>query len=301
MESAQGEQPMRPLPAIPWFGVRKMARALLTELQEVRAQRDEARKELEALGLLSLAQLEARRVELEREVGEQSKRLAREKSEATAAMDSARRLAEEARKSIVETEELALLQEAGVYRYRHPLTDVVSYEKVLAEIQTQIETMIKDGGAVLAASNWEVNGSATKGRAMVREYAKLMLRAFNAEADTLVRWLKPYKLDGALNRLDKVSKTIERLGKTMNIRISPEYYHLRARELALTSDFLQKQAEQKEFERVERERLREERKAQQEIERERARLAKERQHYVNALQALTQKGDVAAAARVREQ
>ena len=301
MESAQGEQPMRPLPAIPWFGVRKMARALLTELQEVRAQRDEARKELEALGLLSLAQLEARRVELEREVGEQSKRLAREKSEATAAMDSARRLAEEARKSIVETEELALLQEAGVYRYRHPLTDVVSYEKVLAEIQTQIETMIKDGDAVLAASNWEVNGSATKGRAMVREYAKLMLRAFNAEADTLVRWLKPYKLDGALNRLDKVSKTIERLGKTMNIRISPECYHLRARELALTSDFLQKQAEQKEFERVERERLREERKAQQEIERERARLAKERQHYVNALQALTQKGDVPAAARVREQ
>ena len=74
MESAQGEQPMRPLPAIPWFGVRKMARALLTELQEVRAQRDEARKELEALGLLSLAQLEARRVELEREVGEQCAR-----------------------------------------------------------------------------------------------------------------------------------------------------------------------------------------------------------------------------------
>jgi hypothetical protein len=62
----------------------------------------------------------------------------------------------------------------------------------------------------------------------------------------------------------------------MNIRISPDYHHLRARELALTSDFLQKQAEEKEAERVERERLREERKAQKEIERERARLVKER-------------------------
>jgi hypothetical protein len=301
MQSAKGDQPMNPLPAIPWFGARKMARALLTELQEVCAQRDEARKELAALGVLSIVQLEARRAELEREVAEQSEQLSREKSEAAAALNSARRLADEARKSIVETEDLALLQEAGVYRYRHPLTDAVAYEKVLAEIQTQIEAMIKDGGAVLAASNWEINGSAKKGRAMVREYSKLMLRAFNAEADTLVRWLKPYKLDGALNRLERVSQTIERLGKTMNIRISPEYYHLRARELALTSDFLQKQAEQKEAERVERERLREERKAQQEIERERARLAKERQHHVNALNALIQKGDEAAAARVREQ
>src|SRR5262245_48825531 len=161
--------------------------------------------------------------------------------------------------------------------------------------------MIRDGGAVLAATDWTVNGSATKGKAMVREYSKLMLRAFNAEADTLVRWLKPYKLDGALDRLERVSQTIERLGKTMNIRISPDYYHLRARELALTSDFLQKQAEEKEAERMERERLREERKAQKEIECERARLEKERQHHVNALEALTQKGDEAAAARVREQ
>src|SRR5262245_29281775 len=72
---------------------------------------------------------------------------------------------------------------------------------------------------------------------MVREHSKLMLRAFNAEADTLVRWLKPYKIDGALNRLKKVSDTIERLGKTMDIRISPQYYQLRVRELELTSDF----------------------------------------------------------------
>jgi hypothetical protein len=64
---------------------------------------------------------------------------------------------------------------------------------------------------------------------------------------------------------------------------------------------LQKQAEEKEAERVERERLREERKVQQEIERERARLEKERQHFANALEALVAKGDDAGAARIREQ
>jgi hypothetical protein len=294
--------PTRPSRPLPWFGVRKFARGLIAELEEVSAQRDEARKQLETLGALSILQLEERRKELERAIAEQEAKIARKESEAAAALDSATKLLEEARKSIVETEDLALLQEAGVYRYRHPLTDAVAYEKELANIQNQIEAMVKkDGGAVLAITNWTVNGSVKEGRAMVRETSKLMLRAFNAEADTLIRWLKPYKLEGALERLKKVSETIERLGKTMQIRISAPYCELRARELELTADFLQKKAEQKEAERVERERLREERKAQQELADERARLAKERQLHVNALQALVSKGDEAAAARVREQ
>jgi chromosome segregation ATPase len=101
--------------------------------------------------------------------------------------------------------------------------------------------------------------------------------------------------------LRKVAEVIERLGKTMQIRIAPAYHQLRVRELELTSDYLQKEAEVKEAERQERERLREERKVQQEIERERARLEKERQHYANALNVLVAKGDQAGAARMREQ
>jgi hypothetical protein len=208
----------------------------------------------------------------------------------------------DARRAIVATDDLALLQEVGVYQYRHPLTDAVAYGQQLAAIQDNIKAMIKkDGGAVLATTHWTVNGSTADGRAMVRDFSKLMLRAFNAEADNLVRGLKPYKLDGALDRLKKIAETIERLGKSMQIRISTPYYQLRVRELELTSDFLQKQAEEKEAERLERERLREERKVQAEIEQERARLEKERQHHANALEALVAKGDEAGAERIRNQ
>ena len=104
-----------------------------------------------------------------------------------------------------------------------------------------------------------------------------MLRAFNAEADSLVRGLKPYKLESAVERLRKVEETIKRLGERMQIRLSPSYFQLRIDELELTADFLQKQAEEKEVERQERERMREERKAQREIERERAKLEKDKQ------------------------
>ncbi len=287
---------------IPLFGARKMARALLAEVEALQVQRDQAKEQLARLGALSVLQLEARRAELEREIADQEARLQRERTDAAEAVRAASAQLDEIRKSIVATEDLALLQEAGIYRYRHPLTDAVAYQKELASIEDQIKAMArKDGGAVLATTGWTVNESVAQGRTMVRGFSKLMLRAFNAEADNLVRGLKPYKIAAAIDRLTKVVEIIERLGKTMQIRISPPYLKLRVRELELTSDFLQKEAEEKEAERVERERLREERKVQLEIERERARLEKERQHYTNALEALVAKGDDAGAARLREQ
>lgn len=290
------------LPSVPWFGARKVARALMSEVQELRTKHDEMREQIDRLGALTVVQLESRRADLEREVAEQALRLERERSEAAAAVQALKVRLDETRRAIVATEDLALLQEAGIYHYRHPLTDAVAYEKALEKIEDEIKAMTrKDGGAVLATTNWTVNGSATEGRVMVRDFSKLMLRAFNAEADNLVRGLKPHKLDPAIERLKKVAETIERLGKTMQIRISTPYFQLRVRELSLTADFLQKQAEEKESERLARERLREERKVQQEIERERARLEKERQHYANALAALVAKGDEAGAARLQDQ
>lgn len=287
---------------IPLFGARKMARALLGEIDDLQTECTQLREKLTRLGALAVIELEGKKADLEREIANQAAQLQRERTEAAEAVRAASDQLLQVRQTIVETEDLALLQEAGIYKYRHPLTDTVAYQKELSKIDELTKAMNrKDGGAVLATTSWTVNGSATQGRTMVRDFSKLMLRAFNAEADNLVRGLKPYKLDAAIERLRKVAEVIERLGKTMNIRIAPEYIKVRVTELELTADFLQKEAEEKAAERVERERLREERKIQMEIERERARLEKERQHYTNALEALVAKGDNAGAARLREQ
>jgi hypothetical protein len=159
----------------------------------------------------------------------------------------------------------------------------------------------KDGGAIHATTNWQVNGSAAQGRRMVSDFSKLMLRAYNAEADNLSRGMKPYKLAPAIDRLEKVAVTIERLGKTMAIRVSPEYHRLRIKELELAADYQEMLAHEKDQEREKREQLREERRLEQEIRRERERLQKEQQHYTNALAALEAEGDLEGAARMREQ
>lgn len=187
---------------------------------------------------------------------------------------------------VVETSEQAILQEIGIYEYRHPVDSSAIYKDRLKSIQQQYKQLAKDGGAVQGATSWTVNGSPKEGARMVKDLSKLMLRAYNNEADNAVRAMKPYALDASKARLDKAAIAIVKLGKTMSIAITNEYHRLRMLELELTADHLAKVAEEKEAEREERERLREEAKAQKEFEREKEKLEKERAHYAQAVDKL---------------
>src|SRR6478735_3703723 len=295
--------------SVPVFGARKKAKELAAQVNELREQ-------LDRLGGLTVLELESKRDALQVEITHQREQLETEKSEATRAVEeqaaeasaalSAQLAAATEEKAALEenvvTEEVALLQEAGVYEYNHPLEDSVEYQDALKGIREQIKAMTKrDGGAVKGSTQWRVNGSLPQGRKMVRDFSKLLLRAYNAEADNLVRGLKPYKLDSAVDRLNKVVNTIQNLGKTMSIQVTPDYHRLRIRELELAADYQEMLAREKDKEREERERLREQRKVEQEIAREKERLEKERQHYANAIQALLDKGDTEGAERMRAQ
>lgn len=295
---------------------------LTNELAEARAGLVEARTELTRLGAMEVADLQRESAKLTQQIAdlqadqqraeqEHAARLARQAADAQAALTSQEEAlrgqiaAEQAeltalQTSAVATKEIVLLQEAGVYEYRHPLDDAVAYQAELAKLRDAIRAMtLRDGGAVQGATNWTVNGSLPQGRKMVRDFSKLMLRAYNAEADNLVRGLKPYKLTSSVDRLAKVAVTIVKLGSTMNIRISDAYHLLRVKELELTADYIERVARDKEREREEKARLREEQQAQMELQRERARLEKERQHHANVLAALHAKGDLEAAARIQ--
>jgi len=219
--------------------------------------------------------------------------------QAHAELDRVNAEADGARKEIVEIREIALLQEAGIYAYRHPLADAVAYQSALEEVKKLTRKWTSSGQAVTATTAWSVNGSEKAGMAMVRDFSKLMLRAYNSEADNAVRSLKPFALASAKDRLDKVRETIARLGKTMSIQVASGYHDVRIYELELTADYLVRKEAEKEALRAERELQREEEKAQKEIQAERTRLAKEQAHYRNALEKLTANGDTAGAAEMQ--
>lgn len=203
-----------------------------------------------------------------------------------------------ARAQLVRTSEEAELQELGIYEYHHPLADAVAYKAKLANLTDRIKVSARGGSAILANTGWTVNGSVAEGRKMINEYSKLMLRAYNAEADSCVGRVQPHRLSSTIDRLEKTAATIARLGKTMGIRIGPAYHQLRVQEITLTADYRAKLEEEKERVREERERQREERAAQAEFEREKARLEKEQSHYMAALAKLKAKNDAGGIAEL---
>jgi Domain of unknown function (DUF4041)/Meiotically up-regulated gene 113 len=249
------------------------------ELEEENTQLREWIQQMQGMDAMQLAtkteQLRTELTELQQQATNQNTELARVRGE------------------IVQTADVALLQEVGIYNYHHPLADAVAYKGRLEQLKDKYKGMARGNTAVEASTTWQVNGSAVEGRRMVRDFSKLMLRAFNAEADNLVRSMRPYKLQASTDRLEKTAQTIARLGKTMSIRISPAYHQARVTELELTSDYLAKTEEEKDRIRAERERQREEQQAQREYEREKERLRKERSHYVSALARLEANADEA--------
>ena len=208
----------------------------------------------------------------------------------------------ETKNNLIETQEIAMLQEVGIYQYTSILDTSEGYAEKISKIRNKIkERNVANGGAITAAQNWTVNGSTSEGGKMVKEFSKLMLRAYNGEVDDAIRTLKPFKLQSAVDRVNKVETSIERLGKTMQIEIDDNYHKLRIEEIRLTADFLTKKEEEKEQQKEERLRLKEEEKAQKEFEREKEKLNKELMHHQSVLAKANETGNdkVAEEARVK--
>ncbi|MCC7538361.1 MAG: DUF4041 domain-containing protein [Deltaproteobacteria bacterium] len=222
--------------------------------------------------------------------------LERERAELAAEIMRLREEIELLKSELVETNDLMLLQEVGVYQYAHPLNDAVAYQERLRGLQEQIKDAIRDKRAVSGTTKWAINGSAKDGAKMVADFQKLMLRTYNNEADNIVRTLKPYSLESAIERLQKLRATIKKLGAAMRIDITDTYEALRIQELELTADYAAKVAEERERAREERERLKEEEAARRDFEREQARLEKEKAHYQALVAALVHKRDPEALA-----
>lgn len=140
-----------------------------------------------------------------------------------------------------------VLQDVGIYRYHHPLENALAYRGRLDVIATRIAEKVKAGAAIEKSNMFTFDGSLAKGRAMTNDLAKLMLRAYNAEAENVVRSLRVGNTVTAINRLDVARTVIAKLGKMMEMRIADQFHALRIEEIELTSDCLVKKEEEREM------------------------------------------------------
>lgn len=275
---------------IPWFGSRKLARVLGAEnLRLTRV--------LEEYGLAEVATREAKLAALNEEISAAQLRAADVASYLTAVSRERDAVAAE----VVNLREAAELQEFGIYDYEHPAERSVMLATELEGLRAEIKDAVRRGVATEATTGFTFNNSAAKGRKFVSDMSKLLLRAYNAEAENGVKAVRAGNVQSAMKRLTTASTQVERLGAMIDLRITPYYHQLRLRELELADQHLQVLQAEKELERARRDELREQRKAEQELARERERLEKERTHYRNVLATLEASGDLEGAGRLRAQ
>lgn len=183
---------------------------------------------------------------------------------------------------IVTLDDEILVQEFGLYKPQFEFANSLDYKEELTKVRAVQKKLIKENRAVSGKTDWQVNGSASKGKKMVTDTQKLLLRAFNTECDELVSRVKYTNFDASLNRIYKSAEAISKLGTIMNISITSAYLDSKVKELRLAFEYQQKKQEEKEEQKAARAELREAAKLQKEIEAQRKKIEKEQTHYQTA-------------------
>jgi hypothetical protein len=176
------------------------------------------------------------------------------------------------------------LSEYGIYEPHFDFDTSEKYkEQVLLERDRQ-KTIIKDNCAVMGGENITWNNSLSQGRAMVKRQKKLMLRAFNGECDSFIAsvdWNNVVKME---ERINKSFNAINQTYETQGISISVNYKYSKIHELHLVYEHKRKKYEEKEEQRLIRERMREEEKAVREFEAALIKAEKEANDYQKAIE-----------------
>ena len=172
----------------------------------------------------------------------------------------------EKKKELICVDEEVLVQEFGLYTPQYDFASALDYKEELAKIRQTQKDLIRDKKAVLGSTDWTVNDSKAKGRKMVSDTQKLLLRAFNNECDDLIDRVKYTNFDATLDRIYKSAETISKLGSIMKISISQSYLNAKVKELRLAFEYRQKKQEEKEEQKAARAEQREQARLQKEIE-----------------------------------
>lgn len=194
----------------------------------------------------------------------------------------------ETKEQIIETDEAALLQSFGMYTPHYGYATSDEYKEKIKEIRDKQKLAIKNGRAVVGNENWTVNGSSTKGKKMVHDMQKLLLRAYNAECDDAIEHVRFNNIEACTKKIHASADAISKLGTVMGIYITNDYVYMKIQELRLVHEYQVKKQDEKEAAREFRRQQREEAKAQKELEEARKKLEKEQTHYQNALAKLNE-------------
>jgi len=234
--------------------------------------------ELESARILATAQASLGRLQAENATE------LRRREELTAEYAKARsiydRLSQEVRQLEENLEDISF----GLYKPHYKFDTPEAYKRELETVSDRQKEMVRAEQAATCAVSWSVGGSARDGEKMQKQYAKLLLRAFNGECDAAiarVTWNNAIKME---ERIRKAFDGINKLGEVTQISISSGYRDLKIAELRLEHEMEEKRRAVVEEQRRIREQMRDEERAQREAEKAQSEAEAEETRFTKALE-----------------
>lgn len=202
------------------------------------------------------------------------------------------------RKEVAELSIDAEIQEYGLYEPKYQFPDSPKYKQELDQVCDEQKAMVKKETAAKCGKAWVVEGSAARGREMVKHELKLMLLAFNGECDALISKVRYDNQERIKERIEKQFERINKIGIDKHCYITRSYLELKVKELYLTHEYAEKKQLELEEQRAIREQMREEEKAQRELEREQVEAEREAERYKVALEKAQRDADKSQGAKL---
>lgn len=260
------------------------------DLQKTQQENEVLKSTLSEIGQMDAAELkaaigelEARKLRAEQEVIKAEQEVAWRRDNLKSQIAELERQIATKKQGLIILDEEILLQDFAFYKPKYGLETSSAYKERLDLVQKQQAALIKAGKATKSSTDWTVHGSKKEGEKMIKDFTKLILRAFNNECDAGIGSVKFSNIAVVEKRIKKSLEAMNALGERMGIAITRDYVTLRLEELYLVYEFQLKRQEEKEEQKRLREQMREEAKLQREIEEAKLKIEKEEKHFRKAL------------------
>lgn len=156
--------------------------------------------------------------------------------------------------------------ELGVYEPHFEFQDSETFKEEIKNVRSDQKILVSAKTACICPTDWTVDGSRSKGKAMVNRQMRLTMRAFNNECEAAIANTRWNNVNAMKKRIENAATQINKSNESMSLSIAPYYVQLKLKELYLTHEYREKLKQEKD-ERAEQTRLeREEKRLEKEAE-----------------------------------
>jgi Domain of unknown function (DUF4041)/T5orf172 domain len=257
-----------------------------SDFQGLQQKYDELEAKAREVGALELIAVQARiKAEEDRLAALQS-----QSANAQAKLESAEAQLLSVQQQILGAEDTVQLESFALYTPKYRLTNSAEYKARLDALREEQKHSARGLSAEVDA--WEshaVNLTKAQWKKLRKDALKLALRSFNSESEYCVENVKFSNLEKMEERIRRSFETCNKLLTSVDAWWKDIVLERKLQELHLAHEYQVKRQEEKEAARQAREDLREQEKLEKEIREARAKIDKERRHFLAAMQKLQQR------------